>query len=310
MKKTTALQRIRAHLKNAAYPDFVSMLTAPTTIIGVGSSGAEIVLLMFRELKTWLGALPRNVRFILIDADKDPRFQEIDEKTHVAFIPTSDTGAGTNTARGRKLAEAAYERMLQVLTEAFSGLMGEIDPRFPTNLSGSESQKMFLVGGGSGGTGGGTTDLAIICIHHASRSAGIKKIEINLASIGSVMPTSDINRSIEPDRVKRILANGADNYQAWYSQMNTLCKRIEHPPGHDPFTIYSSTRIYSKFEFENENNSTRIHRNHELHQMIAASLQLRIFSPAGKERASRERDEFINGASGQVNPATAERIKK
>jgi hypothetical protein len=302
------LDQLKQLLARAIRPDFQGVLTAPTQIIGVGSSGSDVVLILFRKLQKWLGNLPENVKFLLIDADKDPRRNNLAERSRIVFIPTSKSGAGTNTFLGKKLALLRYNHILTTIERSMVGLMEVDDFRFPTNLPGSELQAALVVSGASGGTGGGTADVAISSIHHAAHRIGLKQVEVNLATIGPIMPTSDTTRSIEPKRVKRIHANAADNYQAWYSQMNTRRRFEERPPGQDPFSIDSSTRIYSKIEFENQSESTRLHRNVDLHRMIAACLLMRVFTIAGKERESRYVDEFMNGTSGQINSATAERI--
>ena len=299
------LQQFHRALSDYTRPSFEGSVSAPTLIFGLGTSGSDCALRLYRKCRKYFGRTPNNVRFLLLDADKDSRRNVLNERKHISFISIGKTGAGTNTRRGQNLADLSYEQIVKSIMHVQVRLMKSIDGEFPTNLPGSENQSITIISGLGGGAGGGSVDRCVTAAHDAARRVGIENIDVNLATIGPMMPISDVTRTIEPSRVKRILANAADNVQNWFSQMNSRGQLQETPPIGKPFSINASTRILSRVEYDNKSESSRIHTCPELHQMIAETQFFRIFTASGKDRDSRSCDERINGTTGQLSPATA-----
>ena len=277
-------------------------MPTPALIIGLGTSGCQIMAKTYRMRAAKFGCTDAGARYIGADVDKDPRQDNLAEKRDIGFIPMGSDGAGTNAKNGYQIATDHYDKLKESFEKAMVAHMEAPDHGF--NLSPSKLQAAYVAGGGGGGTGGGTKERAVTALHEAKRSVGLKKLEIHTWMIGSQMPVHDVTRSVGIQANDRIAANSSDNLEACYRQMNSKQMLTEQPPNGEAFIIESSTRIWGNAEFDNCNREHRVHTNVDLFEIIAACLEIQIFTAAGKENKARRIDDIILGITGQMHASS------
>ncbi|MEZ6088190.1 MAG: hypothetical protein R3C05_09245 [Pirellulaceae bacterium] len=296
-------QSLRARLQRAHQPSFKLALPASITFVGVGTTGSGVVLSAFRKLREITeDRLPQNVRYLLIDADGDSRSPDsLAEQTHIRKLTLGKDGAGTALNNGFKLAQRGFTSIQKSITSCMGELMNAIDTRYPATLPPSENQAVIVVGG-QGGTSGGATDLVVTAAHLASGAVGLTRLDVVHVNPGPEMAWRDVERSVDPERRQRIMANYAEVVGWRFQTMNTQLPISVLVPGRGRIRLAASSRVSSYVEFDWASETTKLQTTAELTEMMAASLLHRFFTAVGLRRASRECDDVVSGRTGQMHP--------
>ncbi|MCA9129710.1 MAG: hypothetical protein KDB22_21640 [Planctomycetales bacterium] len=278
-------------------------MAANTLFIGVGTTGSHVVLNKFRMLQAATqNRLPCNVRYLLIDADGDARNPaSLAEQTHIRKLTLGKDGAGTAINNGFKLAQKGFAHIQKSITSCMSELLSAIDTRFSVTLPPSENQTVVVVGG-QGGCSGGSTDLVVTAAHLASGAIGLSRLDVVHVNPGPEMAWRDVERSVDPDRRQRIMANYAEVVGWRFQTMNTQRTITVQVPGRGRIKLPASSRVSSYVEFDWASETTKLQTTAELTEMMAASLLHRFFTAVGLRRASRECDDVVSGRTGQQHP--------
>lgn len=290
-------------LRQASIPTYRMMMSSATTIIGIGTTGSESMIALhdLAYLATD-GQLPQITRWVSLDADKDSRnSMSLSHQTTIEFLSVGLDGAGTVLGKGYAIGVKAFPEISNTILDAMSSLNAANDPRLPLNKAPSSCQTVVLISG-VGGTSGGINDLVLTACLKASAHLGHDIFRVITVTLGGEIPWRDINRSLNKDGIRRILANYAECSMWRYSQMATQRPITIEVPGHGRMRLPASTRISSNIELDWENPFVKLSTTQEVTNMLAASLFHRLFTAVGTSRASRECDDVTCGRTGQNHP--------
>ncbi len=296
---------LREKMRRANRATLLLKMNDSTTFIGSGTTGSQICLATFRLAEQFTNAqIPLNTRWGVVDADGDSRnSQSRTEMTLVRKTSLGRDGAGTNLANGFKLATARYEDIYRSLLGSMSELMSVRDVRFSTELPPSECQTVCIIGG-SGGTSGGANEVLVTAATEAATAIGLSRLNLVHVTIGCEMPFRDIERSLDPDRIDRLMANYAETAMWRFRTMATQRPIRIHVPGRGWTRVPGSTRVSTYLEFDWASETNKLRTVSELSEMMAASLFYRFFTAVGSQRASRACDDVMCGLTGQISPMT------
>lgn len=290
-------------LRQASIPTYRTMMSSATTFIGIGTTGSEsMIALHDRVYRALDGQLPRIARWVSLDAAKDSRDgMSLSHQTTIEFLSVGLDGAGTVLGKGYAIGVKAFPEIASTILDSMSSLTAADDPRFPLNMPPASCQTVVLISG-VGGTSGGISDLVLTACLKASAHLGHDIFRVITVTLGGEIPWRDVNRSLNKDGIRRILANYAECSMWRYSQMATQRPITIEVPGHGRMRLPASNRISSNLEFDWENPFVKLSTVEEVVDMLAASLFHRFFTAVGTSRASRECDDVTCGRTGQNHP--------
>lgn len=290
-------------LRRACIPTHRLMMSSATTIVGVGTTGSESMIALHGLVhRATFGQLPKVTRWVSLDADKDSRdAMSLAHQTTIEFLSVGLDGAGTVLGKGYAIGVKAFPEIANTILDAMSSLTAADDPRFPLNKAPSSCQTVVLISG-IGGTSGGITDLVLTACLKASAHLGHDIFRVINVTIGGEIPWRDMNRSLNKDGIRRILANYAECSMWRYSQMATQRPITIEVPGHGRMRLPASTRISSNIELDWENPFVKLSTVEDVINMLSAALFHRLFTAVGTSRSSRECDDVTCGRTGQNHP--------
>ena len=300
VKSPSALDR----LKRAANPTFPLAMTSNTNIVGVGTTGSQAMIRLFDDVFAMTGGeVPTTTRWLSIDADKDSRDpNSLAHQTNIQFLSTGKDGAGTVISTGYALAAKVFPSIKRSMLDSMAELMNARDHRFAVNLPPSQNQSLLLIAGSSGGTSGGTKDLAVTAGILGSDHIGLERFDVTMATIGGDIPWRDVNRSVNADGRYRIMANYAESVMWRCGQMATHRPLKIAVPGQEAARVSAAMRIATSMEFDWESATSKLQTNEQVVEMMAASLFHRFFTAVGCRRESRQCDDVNCGRTGQKHP--------
>lgn len=290
-------------LRAAVTPNVPLRMSGATTFVGVGTTGLEVLLEVFRTISEATQCkVPSIARWLTIDADADGRDPDsLTEQVYTSYVPAGKSGAGTVISNGKALAEREFSSIKGELLQAMSGLAMDSDPRFST-LSGARSQSVVIVAGSAGGTSGGTKDLVTTAAHLCSDHLGLDMFDLDIVTICGEMPWRDVIRDVSPEVVARIKANYAESALWRYRQMATHHPVYIDVPGKGRVRMHAGSRLTNNIEFDWESDFAKIQTTEQLIAMMSRCLFQRYFTAAGARNRSRTKDLMVTGVTGQNHP--------
>lgn len=293
-------------LQAAVTPTTKMIIPACTTFVGVGTTGAAVLLQLFALVAQATGRqIPHITRWLTIDADRDSRNKDcVLEQSHVGFVSCGRTGAGTVISNGKELAQESFHDIYRETLSAMTGLSQATDARFSTK-PGAHTQTVVIIAGSAGGTSGGTKDLVLTGSHMCSDHLGISEFDVDMLTVCDELPWRDVNRSVHTHVRDLIKANFAESAMWRYGFM------ASHRPVHVDATqgkivrMHGGKRLTSNIEFDWDNGFVKLQYMEHLVAMMAHCLFSRYFTATGACRASRQCDDMKTGITGQENPVKA-----
>jgi hypothetical protein len=274
-------------------------LSAPTTIVSIGTGGTAVGLALTDLIGAACGgSLPDCIRTLVLEADVDPRDDSILHQRQ-PFVAMGHAGLGSVLANGREKSADYYHEISKQLKLSFAALQSANDHRFPLNRSGVKRQNVLLIAPGSGATAGGAFDSVLTAIHAAAAKTGTEQINTVLVTFGAEMAHKDVTREQDQDRPDTLRANHSETSQWIYRGMSALGTVRYTVPNIGSIRQLGSDRIIEHYAFDQSNGNTKLHENAHLGLMVARCLYFRFFTSAGLLRAGRFEDEFQTNVTKQ-----------
>ena len=263
-------------------------------LIGIGTTGVEIIRQIIDQLRRDLGGLPSSINYLLVDSTTQPLDHH---RRH--FISIGVDGAGTNIEIGDNLFLQYYPEIRDALLQQVANIMRQRNGLLLPGRTPREVMGFLIAGTGVGGTSGALQDRMIAMVHDVSQQLNIVEPRVHVTMISPDMVLKDITRDPIPEQVEMIHANYWRNIESVIGNLQVDGQICEQRPDGTTYFVEAQERVFSLHKVDQTNGLVDYATTADLTSAVTNTLHYYLFTAAGHFLDQRDCDIFGLGAAGR-----------